>query len=239
MPSHNSRATAAGNFGEAAFLLRGPLRGHFRGRLQLFHTVGGLPQELLQIPEKGFRLLNVEVENTIVDRFAEEALGSPHLMQDFCRRLCEQVGVTETCSDLVRITGDADVEGVFRHVAQSTSGVVFDRLQKGPRPRRDRIPRRLRDGSTADIYVVVLRAIARLHPGVETIEYEDIRRSLRELLLLDEEPPAAGQVSRVLEHMMKISAAGEGSAPVMDWEAEERRLHITDPFFAFFLKWGL
>jgi len=28
------------------------------------------------------------------------------------------------------------------------------------------------------------------------------------------------------------------STPVIDFEDEEKKLHITDPFFAFYLRWG-
>jgi hypothetical protein len=31
----------------------------------------------------------------------------------------------------------------------------------------------------------------------------------------------------------------EASTPVLDWEQNEQKLHVTDPFFAFFLKWGV
>jgi hypothetical protein len=39
--------------------------------------------------------------------------------------------------------------------------------------------------------------------------------------------------------MAEISATDDSSTPVLDWDKADRRLHITDPFFAFFLKWGL
>jgi len=38
--------------------------------------------------------------------------------------------------------------------------------------------------------------------------------------------------------MAKISANDESSTPVLDWDKEERILHVTDPFFAFYLRWG-
>ncbi len=34
--------------------------------------------------------------------------------------------------------------------------------------------------------------------------------------------------------MSKIAISDESSTPVIDWEKEEKVLHITDPFFAFF-----
>jgi hypothetical protein len=98
------------------------------------------------------------------------------------------------------------------------------------------LQRRLKGGGTADIYRVVLRALANLQPGVETIEYEPLRSSIREILINN--IPQGHEVSRVLEHMARISASDESSVPVIDYQKDERRLHITDPFFAFFLRWG-
>jgi hypothetical protein len=93
-----------------------------------------------------------------------------------------------------------------------------------------------KDGRQEDIYVAVLLAIAHLRPGMVTLEYEEVRGALREIL---EELPQAHEVSRVLEHMSTIQADDAASAPVLDWDKKERRLHITDPFFAFFLRWGV
>jgi Tfp pilus assembly protein PilO len=77
--------------------------------------------------------------------------------------------------------------------------------------------------------------LAALKPGIATLEYEQVRSALRELL---EELPQAHEVSSVLEHMSKIQADEAASAPVFDWEKQERRLHIIDPYFAFFLRWA-
>lgn len=38
--------------------------------------------------------------------------------------------------------------------------------------------------------------------------------------------------------MASIAASDESSTPVIDFEEEEKLLHIIDPFFAFYLRWG-
>lgn len=193
--------------------------------------------ELEEIAHIGFPLLNVEAEAKLISRFAAEALGSPHLMQEFCRQLCIKHEIAETARGRVKLGGVSSAEDIFKTAASFTSKVVFDRLAQGPRQRSDRKERKFKSGRSGDIYLAVLMAIANLKPGVQTLDYEDIRSSLREIL--DEAPPQAHEVSRVLEKMADISAEDEASATVIDWEKEDRRLHITDPFFAFFLKWGM
>ena len=191
--------------------------------------------ELADIPGKGFPILNVQATEHIVERFISECLASPHLMQEFCRQLCEESGIQETQVNGFKVQPTASVDCLFERVAADTSKTVFERLAKGPRQRSDRNQRRFKDGRTGDIYVAVLHAIANLKPGMTTVEYEEVRAALRELLV---DLPQAHEVSRVLEHMSNIQADETSSVPVLDWEKDERRLHIIDPFFAFFLRWG-
>ena len=195
------------------------------------------PGELEDIPSTGFKLLNVELEEHISQRLANEALGSPHLMQEFCRELCHFKKIEETQkSRLVFVPTFEELGNLFKNVAENTGRTMFEKLAKGPRQRADRKSRKLADGTRADIYVVVLKALAQIKPGVETIGYEDLRTAIRNVLSGD--IPQAHEVSRVLEHMARISAEDEASIPVIDWDKEERVLHVTDPFFAYYLRWG-
>ncbi|HLP98638.1 MAG TPA: hypothetical protein VK149_09355 [Sideroxyarcus sp.] len=190
--------------------------------------------ELKEIAETGFPLLNVVIEPAVVERFASESYGSPHLMQEFCRALCNQENIIETSDATIRISRLN--EDLFRKIAEGTGKVVFDKLGKGPRQRSDRKPRRLRNGDSADIYRVVLLALAKLAPGMEKVDYESLRAAIRDILA--SEIPQAHEVSRVLDKMAEIASSDEASTPVIDWLKSDQELHITDPFFAFFLKWG-
>lgn len=190
-------------------------------------------EELKQIALTGFPLLNVNVHSEIIELLAREALGSPHLMQEFCKSLCTTHSVTETLDETLHI--DLINDSLFKSVAESTGKVVFDKLATGPRQRSDRLARLLKSGERVDIYKVVLFALSKMKPGMQTIKYEELRGAIRELV--DETPPQAHEVTRVLEKMSEIASSEEASTPVIDWEREEQNLHITDPFFAFYLKW--
>lgn len=205
------------------------------GRVEQVEVPAWEPDELLNIPRIGFPLLKVECSAETENEFAEQALGSPHLMQEFCRQLCIDVEIEETLQK-TRTINNLNMDSVFQRVAVDTSKTIFDRLAKGPRQRSDRNLRTFKDGTKGDIYVACLRAIAFLRPGMATLQYEEIRSALRDLLV---DLPQAHEVSRVLEHMSKIQADEDASAPVIDWDKDERILHVTDPFFAFFLRWGL
>ncbi|MBA3422930.1 MAG: hypothetical protein H0U04_00005 [Rubrobacter sp.] len=205
------------------------------GRVQGVSIDPWSADELADIPSQGFPILNVLPPEHTIERFVDECLASPHLMQEFCRQLCEVNNVEETRALRFKIQPPSSIDSLFARVAADTSKTVFDRLAKGPRQRSDRNQREFKNGGTGDIYVAVLHAMADLKPGMTTIKYERIRSVLRDLLV---DLPQAHEVSRVLEHMSNIQADEASSAPVLDWEKEEQLLHIIDPFFAFFLRWG-
>lgn len=205
------------------------------GRLDSMPVPSWSEDELQDIGRAGFPLLNMLVSRLVLSQLAKEAYGSPHLMQEFCKALALLHDVRETAETEVVV--DEVPDSLFEGVAVGTGKVVFDRLARGPRQRTDRIQRPLRGGGSVDIYEVVLKSLAHLQPGLDTIEYEDLRATIRDLLA--DSIPEAHEVSRVLEKMAEIATSDESSTPVLDWDPDERVLHITDPFFAFFLKWGM
>lgn len=207
------------------------------GRVETIEIPVWENQELQEIANIGFPLLNIKVEKKLIEELGKEAVGSPHLMQEFCRAICDHLKVKETLADEIHLTKYSEIEKIFHQVAANTGRVVFDKLSKGPRQRTDRILRTLKNGKKTDIYGVVLYALAELKLGIETIEYEDLRGGIKNIL--KDKVPQAHEVSRVLDYMSKIAAKDESSTPVIDWEKDERKLHITDPFFAYYLKWGL
>lgn len=204
------------------------------GRLENINIPYWKKDELLQIANIGFPLLNIDIDNSVIDRFAEEAMGSPHLMQEFCKQVCKKHNVDETTNNKKHIYQIDD--DLFKAIGDSTGKTIFDKLATGPRQRTDRIKRKLKDGTEVDIYKTVLLALAKMRPTMQTIQYEELRLSIKEIL--HDSIPQAHEVSRVLDKMSEIASNENASTPVIDWEKEEQKLHITDPFFAFYLKWS-
>nr|WP_314426577.1 hypothetical protein [uncultured Erwinia sp.] len=203
------------------------------GRLENIQIPYWTIPELRQIAERGFPLLNMNISDAVMDRLCIEALGSPHLMQEFCRAICQSYDVVESSERMIEVDNIHD--DLFKKVAESTGKLIFDKLATGPRQRSDRMARKLKNGEQVDIYKVVLYALSNMEPGMDTIQYEALRASIRDIV--SDAPPQAHEVTRVLEKMSEIASNDEASTPVIDWEKEEQKLHITDPFFAFYLKW--
>lgn len=66
------------------------------GRLENISVPAWSTEELSQIPHTGFPLLNVEITFSVIGKMTNEAYGSPHLMQEFCRQLCKINNISET-----------------------------------------------------------------------------------------------------------------------------------------------
>src|SRR5262249_49355683 len=50
--------------------------------------------------------------------------------------------------------------------------------------------------------------------------------------------PQMHEITRVLKYMSEIAATDQSSTPVVDFVEVDKLLHVTDPFFAFYLRWG-
>ncbi len=205
------------------------------GRIEHITIEGWSPAELAEIPRKGFPLLNVAVAEAMLRRLQPECFGSPHLMQEFCLRLCRSAGITTPAREQ-RTLGEPPDWGAFFHtIAADMAKATFDRLAKGPE-RTTRIKRHLKNGRTVDIYQAVLLSIAKAGARPE-MGWDTIRAGLREIIAEPEQVPRSHEVTRVLEQMAKIAKENENVRPVMEWDA--KMLHIFDPFFSFYLKWGI
>lgn len=207
------------------------------GRLENIEVPSWSLHELHQIGAKGFPLLRTKVSQSTLEKLAIEAFGSPHLMQEFCSGLAKRNNIYETLNREIDI--DEVSDDLFKPIAQGTGKIIYDKLARGPRQRSDRKQRKLKDGTQEDIYTLTLLALASLHPGLDTINYESLRVAMKDILSNEEIIPQAHEVARVLKKMSEIAADDEASTAVLDWDDIENILHITDPFFAFYLKWGV
>jgi hypothetical protein len=193
-------------------------------------------EDLKKIANSGFSALNVVVTDALITRLVNEAFQSPHLMQEFCRQLCVDNGIVETCGAPTGI-GEPNWDEFFSRLAPSASKAAFDLLARGPRQRSDRKVRHLREGRETDIYGAVLRAIAHTGPLTE-LTYEQLRSALRAVLAPSDEPPQKHEVTRVLDEMTRIAREQIDGEPVVDYDGGLATLYISDPYFAYWLRWG-
>jgi hypothetical protein len=203
------------------------------GRVEQLPIPFWSPEDLSGIADTGFRALNVYGDPALTHLLTEEAFSSPYLMQDFCLHLCKQNGVRKQQTERSRLELPDRIE-FFAGRAPLASKTAFDLLARGPRQRSDRIVRQLKDGRQTDIYGAVLEGIAKTGPLTE-LPYEQLRAAMRDSMV---EVPQRHEITRVLEEMSKIAREQIDGEPVVDYDVELSTLHISDPFFAYFLRWG-
>lgn len=215
--------------------------------------------ELLVIPRKGFHILNV-VDNgeRLARHLAENSFGSPHLMQKFCRELCKSQGVREQQNEVRELIEPDDWPKFFADQVDGASADWFQRLLRGPQERgSERTQWKTVDHGSLDGYGLTLAAIARTGPKLSMTKDEIKAAVERETVLA---APAAHQTTRVLQHMTRIASKRVSATPPSEAELDapedpdsvsdlqpvleyledgpNSTLHIADPFFAFYLRWG-
>ncbi len=190
--------------------------------------------DLLQIPAKGFEELKATCPQPIINRLCDEAQESPFLMQKFCWEICFDLDIDRSKMIGHHVVPDAyNLTGMFKRLAQDAGLPIYQRLAAGPQSRRKRENRPLRSGGTADIYQVILFALAESGPKA-VLKYEELRDLLGNLL--SGQVPAKHEITSALKHLTKIARSGEESGAI-DWDETKREVNIVDPYLRFYLRW--
>lgn len=192
-------------------------------------------EELSQIPALGFKALGVSYSSAVADKLAQEAQGSPFLMQKFCWEICFDLGVEHPSTILTsqRIPDSYDFESMFVRLATDAGLPIYQRLVAGPQSRKVRTKRPLRSGGEADIYQVMLLALAETGPK-PSVSYEELRTGLNALLV--EMMPQKHEITSALKHLANI-AMKSGSEAAIDWDDDKREVNLSDPYLRFYLRW--
>jgi hypothetical protein len=206
-----------------------------RGRVTAIDTDYWSADELILIAYRGFRQLNVDLAPEVERQLAQEAFGSPQLMQSICLTLCFEKAWRETLSAQVRIDIDqAALIKAFERTSVTTDySTLLEKLHRGPRQRgTERKVFALTDGSHGDVYRCVLLAIARGEPLL-SIPYDQMMERTKSVCL-NGESPAGSSVSEALQQMHKIVNELSAAESVLEWD--EDILDISAPYFLFFIR---
>ena len=115
------------------------------GRIDNIQVPTWEEKELAQIATTGFNLLNVAFEPQAVKELSEQAIGSPHLMQEFCREICRTIGIEGTRSVRERVQVCEHMNEIFRKVSDNTGRSMFDKLGGNPVSVHHSCPKRRTD----------------------------------------------------------------------------------------------
>jgi hypothetical protein len=166
--------------------------------------------ELAQIAITGFSKLLVDITEEQANRLADEACGSPQLMQRICLDVCFDRGIrheqTEKMTlDLVQSRLQSILEQSSTH---ADFGTMVANMHHGPKTRgTERRVHNLIDGSEGDVYRVVLLALAHGEPAM-VLPYNVLMERIQKVCI--NEPPAA---SSIVQACRQLDAIAKRIAP--------------------------
>lgn len=206
-----------------------------RGRVTAIDTDYWSTEELIQIGYRGFRELNVELAPEVQRQMAQEAFGSPQLMQSICLTLCFEMSWSDALPADVRIdVNEAALIKAFERTSLTTDySTLVEKLHRGPRQRgTERKEFALSDGSNGDVYRCVLLAIARDEARL-SLPYDQMMERVRSVCV-GGESPVGSSVSEALQQMHKIVNELSADESVLEWDDDI--LEISAPYFLFFIR---
>lgn len=194
---------------------------------------------LARIADQGFPYLNIELSPEDRTRLATDCLGAPQLMQLSCLELCRYFRVDGHQADRLTLTLDEEAYAqITRTVAASTnSQSVFGVLKQGPAGRQ-RTQHVLRDGTSVDVYELILRALAS-DPPTLSFPMRVLRQRLAAVLKPSSPGPQGGSLGQAIRQMHKLLRDRMPTDRVLEWDEERQTLDLTDPYFAYYLRHGV
>jgi len=196
--------------------------------------------ELKKIAIKGFKELHAEATLGYLDSLADEAAGSPQLMQSLCLHTCFENDLREKWVGgplPKKINSNRrDVEKVCtRVVATSDYTSTVSKMKEGPKTRgTERNSYGTRDGLVIDVYPLILTAVA-LDPPKLTLRYSDLQMRIKDIC--PNQQPSGSSVTGACSHIAKIADDAENKK-VIEWDGGNDVLDIRDPYLLFFLRWS-
>jgi hypothetical protein len=192
---------------------------------------------LSKIASKGFAELGIRADTDLIRELAVESAGSPQLMQALCLHSCFELDIREKRPTEVHLPYSRDF---IAKVATRTSlmvdySSVINKLREGPKTRgEERKQFMLKDGSQADVYPILLKALA-IDPPELTFRYPNLINRIQSVCTA--ETPSGSSVTGACNQIAKL--AGDTSKEfIIEWDSSSDVLDIRDPYLLFYLRWS-
>lgn len=194
-------------------------------------------EELAQIAEAGFPLLGILLEPGDALRLADEAAGTPQLMQAICLEFARYAGTRAGPLEPARPV-ELNVEVVEISCRRAARGAIdlsktIDQMRLGPPTRGN--PRKAypaSGGSERDVYQLLIQAFG-MDPPLLKFSASELQRRVDQL--------AGSTVASVWESVRHMAAIANNMNTDMkiDFAGDERLVTILDPYLYVALRWGI
>lgn len=204
------------------------------GRTTFIEIEAWKVEELQEIADKGFHLLNLSIDENYLYLLARESITSPQLMQQNCFNLAyymEEHNIHSVSETLVKECFKETVAD-YTHYDEILSQVL-----KGPSQGRNRRKHYLlKSNKEVDIYFLLFIAISE-DPPVLSFSIESIKYRFEQLLATSEKSPRPLSIANAVTNMEKIIRAIVPKLDTVEWKNQQ--LYILDPFLLFYLRWSI
>lgn len=196
-----------------------------RGRARGLEIDDWDTHDLKQIAYKGFDVLNIDFPEHAIERFAQEAAGSPQLMQLLCLQSCLETGITGKTDDLKFELKKSEIEEIFRKSAEyADHDSTFDVLDSGPKPRgTERKIYDFVDDNSGDVYRCLLRAIAADPPKL-SFHYDELKERTERQCASEE--PRGSSITGSCSQMKKEVRKSFPEQRAIEWDDTKQFLDI-------------
>lgn len=194
-------------------------------------------ETLTEIAKLGFNELGIRHDNSAVKFLAQEAAGSPQLMQYLCLNTCFELDVKETPKEPISFENDFDTIHNVCRVTSATADYssIIECMKDGPKTRGS--DRNLYETSfrwQGDVYKILAKALS-LNPPQLTIRYSELMTRVSRVC--KNETPSGSSLINACQHSASI-INGKSGEFIVEWDHENDVFDIMDPYFLFYLRWS-
>ena len=199
------------------------------GRISIIEIEPWKEVELERIAHKGFKELGIEIYAELASKMAKESIYSPQLMQSICLNigLLPESGVVIT---------DEMIEESCRFTCMNLPYADVVRVLKaGPSTRgQQRLQYILEDGSSRDIYGLILKILADNPPLIE-LDIDELMERVKHNVTGSVIKPQ--KIKDSLKNWKKMLEPLGGLYQVVDWKDDT--VYVLDNMFLFYIRWGI
>lgn len=204
------------------------------GRINSINIEPWQESELEEIATKGFKELGINIDSNISKQISVESLTSPQLMQYICLSICT---LLDSDVEDIKEVPEEILETAYRFTTINLNySDVVKILKEGPNTRGNK--RKLyktKIGKEIDIYGLIVEAIKE-NPPLVGLTLDEIKRRIDNITISSMKGPDRQAIRESLNKLQNIISEKEGIYKVFEWK--DSVVHILDPLFLFYLRWG-
>lgn len=183
--------------------------------------------QLIEVIEKGEKLLNIKFDDGFKDTLTANCFDSVFIVQEACREVCKQEGITSTQSGNTEIGESTDAKAIVSRVVNDQSA------------RYESFLRKFSDGFQKTelemyrwlLYPIITSDIENLEDG---LRYGDIRSQIQDQHPVGEDLNP-GNLTQALKSTASLQVKTDIKPIILDYDQTSKRLSVVDRGFLIWL----